>query len=229
MHILLVEDDHKAARLLARGLEEEGYTVSVAHEAQEVEADLLARADLAILDWMLPGKDGITLCGEWRRRGLQLPVLMLTARDALADRIAGLNTGADDYLTKPFEFDELLARVRALLRRAVRAAPAPALVQVADLSIDPQTHAVQRGGVGLDLTPKEYAILDFLVQHVGEVVSRLQLAEQVWHADLIAIDNLIDVHMKNLRRKVDPAGSTPLIETVRGRGFRLAPPGAPDA
>src|SRR5450830_805166 len=104
MHILLVEDDHKAARLLARGLEEEGYTVSVAHEAQEVDAEVLARADLAILDWMLPGKDGITLCGEWRRRGLQLPVLMLTARDALADRIDGLNTGADDYLTKPFEF-----------------------------------------------------------------------------------------------------------------------------
>jgi DNA-binding response OmpR family regulator len=226
MHILLVEDDHKAARLLARGLEEEGYTVSVAHDAHEVEADVLARADLAILDWMLPGKDGITLCGEWRGRGLQLPVLMLTARDALADRIAGLNTGADDYLTKPFEFDELLARVRALLRRSVRVAPV--LLQVADLSIDPQTHAVRRGGASLDLTPKEYAILDFLVQHVGEVVSRAQLAEQVWHADLIAIDNLIDVHMKNLRRKVDAVGA-PLIETVRGRGFRLAAPGAPDA
>jgi DNA-binding response OmpR family regulator len=227
MHILLVEDDHKAARLLARGLEEEGYTVDVAHAERDVEAEVLSRADLAILDWMLPGKDGITLCGEWRRRGLQLPVLMLTARDALADRIAGLNTGADDYLTKPFEFDELLARVRALLRRAVRVAPT--LVQVADLSLDPQTHAVQRGGVSLDLTPKEYAILGFLLQHVGEVVSRLQLAEQVWHADLIAIDNLIDVHMKNLRRKIDAAGTAPLIETVRGRGFRLAPPGAPDA
>lgn len=224
MHILLVEDDHKAARLLARGLEEEGYAVSVAHAAQEVEAEVLARADLAILDWMLPGKDGISLCGEWRQRGLQLPVLMLTARDALADRIAGLNTGADDYLTKPFAFDELLARVRALLRRSVRVAPP--LLQVADLCIEPQTHAVRRGGVSLDLTPKEYAILGLLVQHAGQVVSRLQLAEQVWHADLIAIDNLIDVHMKNLRRKVDPAGSLALIETVRGRGFRLAPPGA---
>lgn len=224
MHILLVEDDHKAARLLARGLEEEGYAVSVAHAAQEVEAEVLARADLAILDWMLPGKDGISLCGEWRQRGLQLPVLMLTARDALADRIAGLNTGADDYLTKPFAFDELLARVRALLRRSVRVAPP--LLQVADLCIEPQAHAVRRGGVSLDLTPKEYAILGLLVQHAGQVVSRLQLAEQVWHADLIAIDNLIDVHMKNLRRKVDPAGSPALIETVRGRGFRLAPPGA---
>jgi DNA-binding response OmpR family regulator len=227
MQILLVEDDHKAARLLARGLEEEGYTVTVAHAAQDVEAADLARADLAILDWMLPGKDGVTLCGEWRRRGLQTPVLMLTARDAVADRITGLNTGADDYLTKPFEFDELLARVRALLRRSVRTQPV--LLQVADLCIDPQTHAVHRGGASLDLTPKEYAILDFLVQHVGEVVSRLQLAEHVWHADLIAIDNLIDVHMKNLRRKVDAPGSEPLIATVRGRGFRLAPPGEPDA
>ena len=227
MHILLVEDDHKAARLLARGLEEEGYVVTVAHAAQEIEGADLARADLAILDWMLPGKDGITLCHEWRQRGLPLPVLMLTARDALADRIAGLNTGADDYLTKPFEFDELLARVRALLRRAVRAAPA--LRQVADMTVDPQTHEVRRAGVSLDLTPKEYAILEFLLQHVGEVVSRLQLAEHVWHADLIAIDNLIDVHMKNLRRKVDAPGSVALIETVRGRGFRLAPPGASDA
>ncbi|NYE60703.1 DNA-binding response OmpR family regulator [Duganella sp. 1224] len=227
MHILLVEDDHKAARLLARGLEEEGYAVSVAHAAHEVAAEVLARADLAIVDWMLPGQDGIALCGEWRRRGLPLPVLMLTARDALADRIAGLNTGADDYLTKPFAFDELLARVRALLRRAVRTAPA--LVQVADLSIDPHTHAVARGGVGLDLTPKEYAVLELLVRHAGQVVSRLQLAEQVWHADLIAIDNLIDVHMKNLRRKVDPAGRAPLIATVRGRGFRLAAPGDADA
>jgi DNA-binding response OmpR family regulator len=227
MQILLVEDDHKAARLLARGLEEEGYTVTVAHAAQDVETSDLARADLVILDWMLPGKDGITLCGEWRRRGLQTPVLMLTARDAVADRITGLNTGADDYLTKPFEFDELLARVRALLRRSVRMQPV--LLQVADLSIDPQTHAVHRGGASLDLTPKEYAILDFLVQHVGEVVSRLQLAEHVWHADLIAIDNLIDVHMKNLRRKVDAPGSEPLIATVRGRGFRLAAPGEPHA
>jgi DNA-binding response OmpR family regulator len=223
MHILLVEDDHKAARLLARGLEEEGYVVTVAHDAQDIDARSLAGCDLAILDWMLPGKDGITLCREWRQRGLQLPVLMLTARDAVADRITGLNTGADDYLTKPFEFDELLARVRALLRRLVRA-PA-ALLQVADLSIDPQTHAVSRAGVNFDLTPKEYAILEFLVQHVGAVVSRLQLAEHVWHADLIAIDNLIDVHMKNLRRKVDAPGKEALIETVRGRGFRLAAPG----
>jgi len=227
MHILLVEDDHKAARLLARGLEEEGFTVTVAHSAEEADAQTVPRCDLAILDWMLPGKDGIVLCGEWRQRGLHMPILMLTARDGVADRIAGLNTGADDYLTKPFVFDELLARVRALLRRAERSHPA--LLRIADLALDPHTHEVKRGGAALDLTPKEYAILEFLVRHAGSVVSRLQLAEHVWQADLIAIDNLIDVHMKNLRRKVDAPGSVALIETVRGRGFRLSAPGMADA
>ena len=142
MHILLVEDDHKAARLLARGLEEEGFRVQVAHGAHE--AATPAGFDLAILDWMMPGKDGVTLCAEWRQSGHQLPVLMLTARDAVADRILGLNTGADDYLTKPFVFDELLARVRALLRRFDRAQPA--LLKVADLALDARTRTATRGG-----------------------------------------------------------------------------------
>ena len=224
MHILLVEDDHKAARLLARGLEEEGFQVQVAHGAHE--AATPAGFDLAILDWMMPGKDGVTLCAEWRQSGHQLPVLMLTARDAVADRILGLNTGADDYLTKPFVFDELLARVRALLRRFDRAQPA--LLKVADLALDARTRTATRGGSSFALTAKEYALLDLLMRHAGSVVTRLQLAEQVWHADLIAIDNLIDVHIKNLRRKVDPPAAAPLIETVRGRGFRLAPPPEPD-
>ena len=227
MHILLVEDDHKAARLLARGLEEEGFRVTVAHSAQEAGAHALNGFDMAILDWMMPGKDGVALCAEWRQAGHRLPILMLTARDAVADRITGLNTGADDYLTKPFVFEELLARVRALLRRVERAQPAA--LQVADLVLDAATRAVSRGGVALDLTPKEYAILEFLMQRTGAVVSRLQLADHVWQADLIAIDNLIDVHMKNLRRKVDAPGKPALIETVRGRGFRLAAPEAGDA
>jgi DNA-binding response OmpR family regulator len=149
---------------------------------------------------------------------VRTPILMLTARDAVADRIAGLNTGADDYLTKPFVFDELLARVRALLRRA----GLPELVRVGDLALDPLTHAVTRAGTELDLTPKEYAILELLARHVDDVVTRQQLAEHIWHGDLIAIDNLIDVHMKNLRRKVDPPGAPPLIRTVRGRGFQLS-------
>jgi DNA-binding response OmpR family regulator len=227
MHILLVEDDHKAARLLARGLEEEGYQVSIAHTAQEAGSFDLAQVELAILDWMLPGRDGVALCGDWRRAGWRLPVIMLTARDAVADRIAGLDTGADDYLTKPFFFGELLARVRALLRRARQAAPA--VLRAGDLLLEQDARAVSRDGVGLDLTPKEYAILELFMQRQGQIVSRLQLAEHVWHADLIAIDNLIDVHMKNLRRKLEAAGSAAQVDTVRGQGFRLAVPGAPHA
>jgi DNA-binding response OmpR family regulator len=161
------------------------------------------------------------LCGELRARGIQTPILMLTARDALGDRVAGLNTGADDYLTKPFAFEELLARVRALLRRP--APTGPVALTVADLALDALRHRVTRAGRVLDLTPKEYALLEILMRQTGEVVSRSRLAEQVWHADLIGIDNLIDAHMSNLRRKVDPAGAAPLIHTVRGRGFRLAP------
>ena len=174
-----------------------------------------------MLDWLLPGKDGLTLCSDLRRRGTATPILMLTARDGLADRVAGLNTGADDYLTKPFAFEELLARSRALLRRSELTRPP--VLRVADLSLDPHQHAVLRGETALDLTPKEYAILEILLRHAGEVVSRSRLAEQVWKADLIAIDNLIDVHISKLRRKVDGPGQVALIQTVRGRGFRLAP------
>ncbi|MYN47682.1 response regulator [Pseudoduganella sp. FT93W] len=222
MHILVVEDDQKAARLLARGLEEEGFRVTLAHTANQANGLLADEPDAIILDWMLPDQDGIELCAAWRQRGQMLPILMLTARDAVADRITGLNTGADDYLTKPFVFEELLARVRALLRRSDRAHPP--LLQVADLTLDPHTHAVHRAGTALVLTPKEYAILDLLVRHCGHVVSRQLLAQQVWHADLIAIDNLIDVHVKNLRRKIDAERPMSLIRTVRGHGFCLAPP-----
>ncbi|KQV45107.1 response regulator transcription factor [Massilia sp. Root335] len=219
MNILLVEDDQKAARLLARGLEEEGFKVAVVHSAEEADALMDARFDMVILDWMLPGRDGIALCDAWRCRGLRQPILMLTARDAVADRVAGLNTGADDYLTKPFDFDELLARVRALLRRTE--AKSTHSVRVADVELDVHRHTATCANRDLNLTPKEYAILEILMRQADQVVSRLQLAEQVWQVDLIAIDNLIDVHIKNLRRKFDASGSAVLIETVRGRGFRL--------
>jgi DNA-binding response OmpR family regulator len=221
MNILLIEDDQKAARLLARGLEEEGYRVVIAHAAEEVTADSIARCGIAIVDWMMPGKDGVTLCAEWRQAGHLFPILMLTARDAVADRITGLNTGADDYLIKPFVFDELLARVRALMRRAERMRPAA--LQVAGLLLEPRTRTISHGEVSLDLTPKEYAIMEFFMRSPETIVSRLQLAQQVWHADLIAIDNLMDVHIKNLRRKLDELAVPHLIETVRGRGFRLVP------
>ncbi|MGK5022720.1 response regulator transcription factor [Janthinobacterium lividum] len=221
MRILLVEDDRKAARLLARGLQEEGFVVDVVHSAEQGEDESYAvDYDVIVLDWMLPGKQGIDFCRDLRARAIQTPVLMLTARDATADRVAGLNTGADDYLTKPFEFEELLARIRALLRRSDISRPL--VLALADLTLDPVSHQATRAGVPLVLTPKEYAILLILLRQAGEVVSRARLAEQIWQADLIGIDNLIDVHVRNLRGKVDAPGLPPLIHTVRGRGFRLA-------
>ncbi len=221
MRILLVEDDRKAARLLARGLQEEGFVVDVVHSAEEGEDESFSMDyDLFVLDWMLPGKEGIVLCRDLRARGVQTPILMLTARDATSDRVAGLNTGADDYLTKPFEFEELLARIRALLRRSDISRPL--VLTLSDLALDPVSHRVTRAGATLDLTPKEYAILLILLRQAGEVVSRARLAEQIWQADLIGLDNLIDVHIRNLRGKLDPPGKPALIQTVRGRGFRLA-------
>ena len=228
MRILLVEDDRKAAQLLARGLTEEGFVVDLAHSAEAGDAQTAAADhDLLILDWSLPGASGLELCRRLRARGMHVPILMLTARDALSDRVMVLNSGADDYLTKPFAFEELLARVRALLRRIELTRPA--VLEVADLTLDPGRQQAARGGARLDLTRKEFAILETLMRHAGDIVSRTRLAEQVWHADLLAIDNLIDVHMGNLRRKLDVPGTLHLIQTVRGRGFRLAAGGDPGA
>nr|WP_297384697.1 response regulator transcription factor [uncultured Roseateles sp.] len=223
MRILLVEDDRKAAGLLVRGLREEGFVVD--HAASLAEADeaaFVTTHDLIVLDGMLPDGDGVTLCRTLRARGQQVPVLMLTARDALSDRVDGLNAGADDYLTKPFEFEELLARLRALLRRSDMTRP-PVLV-ADDLRLDPASQEVTRAGRPVELTPKEFALLQALMRQPGAVVPRQRLAEQIWHGDPLAIDNLIDAHMSKLRRKIDAAGARPLIETVRGRGFRLRGP-----
>jgi len=223
MRILLVEDDRKAAALLVRGLREEGFVVD--HAASLAEADeaaFVTTHDLIVLDGMLPDGDGVTLCHTLRARGQQVPVLMLTARDALSDRVDGLNAGADDYLTKPFEFEELLARLRALLRRSDMTRP-PVLV-ADDLRLDPASLQVTRAGRPVELTPKEFALLQALMRQPGAVVPRQRLAEQIWHGDPLAIDNLIDAHMSKLRRKIDAAGARPLIETVRGRGFRLRGP-----
>jgi len=221
MRILLVEDDEKAARLLARGFREEGFVVDIVSSAEEGdEQAFVTDYELIILDWMLPGRDGLSLCRDLRQRGAQAPILMLTARDALADRVTGLNAGADDYLTKPFAFEELLARARALLRRSELTRPA--LLTIDDLTVDPLTHKVTRGTRSLELKRKEFSILELLMRRPGEVVSRTRLAEQVWQADVQSIDNLIDVHVSNLRRKIDASGATPLLHTVRGRGFRIA-------
>jgi len=221
MRILLVEDDEKAARLLARGFREEGFVVDIVSSAEQGdEQAFVTDYELIILDWMLPGRDGLSLCRDLRARGAQAPILMLTARDALADRVTGLNAGADDYLTKPFAFEELLARARALLRRSELTRPA--LLTIDDLTVDPLTHKVTRGARLLELTRKEFSILEMLMRRPGEVVSRTRLAEQVWQADVQSIDNLIDVHVSNLRRKIDPPGAAPLLHTVRGRGFQIA-------
>ena len=225
MRLLLVEDDPMIGQAVLDVLRAEHYAVDWVRDGEMADTALRsATYDLMLLDLGLPRRDGLQVLRDLRARRSTLPVLVATARDAVSDRVAGLDAGADDYVVKPFDTDELLARVRALLRRVELAQPAPLTLD--DLVIDPQTRSVTRAGARLDLTPKEYAILILLVTHAGEIVSRAQLAEHIWHADLIAIDNLIDVHMKNLRRKLDPPGMTALIQTVRGQGFRISPSGA---
>jgi DNA-binding response OmpR family regulator len=220
VRILLVEDDRKAARVLKKGLEEEGFVVDAAASGDEADALVaVLDYDLILLDWLLPGRPGIDLCRDLRARGVATPILMLTAKDAVGDRIAGLNTGADDYLTKPYAFAELLARTRALLRRA--ASSKSAVLAVADLTLDPVSHRVARGGAPLRLTTKEHAILEFLMRHAGEVVTRTQLGEHVWEAEYDNLTNLVDVHVSNLRKKLDAPDRPPLLHTVRGRGYRL--------
>ncbi len=221
MRLLLVEDDPKAARLLERGLEEEGFVVDVARTGDEAdERAALADYDLVVLDWLLPGTPGIEVCRALRAAGSTTPILMLTARDAVADRIAGLDAGADDYLVKPFAFGELLARIRALLRRGE--GPRPPVLTVGDLTLDPASHRVARGRTAVPLTAREYAILEYLMRHAGEVVSRTRLAEHVFECETDNLTNLVDVHVSHLRKKIDRGASVPLLRTVRGRGYRLA-------
>ena len=222
MRVLLIEDDRKAAKLLARGLQEEGFVTDVAFTGEEGEVQATVNDyDVIVLDWLLPGKDGIAVCRALRARDVSTPILMLTARDSLADRVSGLGTGADDYLTKPFAFAELLARIRALLRRS--RLTRPALLRVADLTLDPATRRVMRAGVTVSLTSKEYAILEVLMRSAGEIVSRTRLVEAVWDEASEVIDNLVDAHVSHLRKKIDRGGHRPLIHTVRGFGYRLGP------
>ena len=222
MRVLLIEDDRKAARLLSKGLQEEGFVVDVAPTGEGGEEQAaLNEYDLVILDWLLPGRDGLAVCRALRASGNSTPILMLTARDSVADRVSGLGTGADDYLTKPFAFDELLARIRALLRRTRTAQPA--VLKVADLTLDPITRRVARGSLAITLTPKEYAILEVLMRNLGQVVSRTRLAERVWDEASEVLDNLVDAHVSHLRKKIDREAGVPLIQTIRGVGYRLGP------
>jgi len=222
MHVLIVEDERKIATYLKRGLEEQGYAVDIAFTGREAldwaEADAL---DLIVLDILLPELDGITVCRTLRQRGIRAPILMLTARDAVDDRVAGLDAGADDYLVKPFAFKELLARLRALGRRAATAPKSPVL-HIADLSLDTLTHSVRRGGKTIQLTAKEYAILEYLVREPGRVVTRTMIADHVWNYDTCNESNVVDVYISNLRRKLDDGFDRKLIHTVRGAGYQVS-------
>jgi DNA-binding response OmpR family regulator len=218
VRILLIDDDRKGAQLLARGLREESFVVDIGYTGEA--GDEMATVntyDVIVLDWLLPDKDGIAVCRDMRARGISTPVLMLTARDAIEDRVKGLNNGADDYLTKPFGFAELLARIHALLRRSD--ITRPMVLRVGDLALDPTTRQVTRADRHVNLTPKEYAILAILMRRAGEVVARTQLTEGVWETDLDTLFNLLEVHVSHLRKKIDMPGAPPLIHTVRGHGY----------
>jgi two-component system copper resistance phosphate regulon response regulator CusR len=224
LRILLVEDEPSAARLMAKGLREQTYAVDV---AQDGDGALYQAAvneyDLVILDIMLPGKDGYEVCRELRSSGSAVPVLMLTARDAIDDRVRGLDTGADDYLTKPFDFRELLAHVRALLRRGRELKPD--VIRVDDMEIDVRARRVKRGGRGLYLTAKEYALLEYLARRAGEVVTRSDIAAHVWDDNFDPFSNLIEVYVQRLRRKVDDGHALKLLHTRRGAGYLLSAEG----
>ena len=216
----MVEDEVKMAALLRRGLSEGGLTVDVAEEGER--ALLMAGAsdyDAVVLDVMLPGIDGFETCRRLRRGGIWAPVLMLTARGALEDRIAGLDGGADDYLVKPFAFAELLARIRALVRRGN--VERPSVVEVGELRLDPGTRQVWRGEVEIELSSKEFTLLETFMRHAGYVLSRSQLLEQAWDYDFERRSNVVEVYVRYLRRKVDIPFGTTSIETIRGAGYRL--------
>jgi two-component system, OmpR family, copper resistance phosphate regulon response regulator CusR len=220
VRILLVEDEARVAGFIARGLREESYAVDVVADGEQaLYAASVNPYDLIILDVMLPVKDGYAVCRELRAAGYRGPVLMLTARDAVDDRVAGLDSGADDYLTKPFDFKELLARLRALLRRSTQLRPPVA--RVADLVLDTASHTVERGGKAVPLTAKEYALLEYLVLNEGRVVGREQIAQHVWDEMFDPFSNLIDVYVKRLRDKLDAGGGRRLIHTRRGEGYIL--------
>jgi two-component system, OmpR family, copper resistance phosphate regulon response regulator CusR len=220
MKLLIVEDEHKTAAYLSRGLEENGFVVDVTHRGEDgAHLARTAAYDAIILDVMLPGRDGWSIIEELRRGEIETPVLFLTARDAIHDRVKGLELGADDYLVKPFAFSELLARLRSILRRG-RAKSLPSL-RVADLELDAVRHRVMRSGRPLDLTPKEFQLLSLLLRRTGEVLSRTLIAEEVWDINFDSDSNVVEVHMRRLRSKVDEPFDRKLIHTVRGVGYVL--------
>jgi heavy metal response regulator len=226
VRVLVVEDEAKIASFIKRGLKEEGYAVDTAGDGEE--GYFLASTqeyDLVILDLMLPKMDGLSLCRKLREEKRAVPVLILTARSTVKDKVTGLDSGADDYLTKPFAFEELLARCRALLRKG--GGKVPTRLQVADLTLDLLSHKVSRRDKEIVLTPKEFALLEYLMRNEGIVVTRTMISEHVWDAHFDTLTNVIDVYVSYLRSKIDAGSDKPLIHTLRGRGYLLKAPEDP--
>jgi heavy metal response regulator len=220
VRVLVVEDEQRIAAFVKRGLEEERYVIDVAYDGEEaLDWAAVVDFDLIVLDVLLPKKDGIQVCRELRDQGNKTPILMLTARDAIEDRVRGLDSGADDYLVKPFAFQELLARIRALLRRSGEVKSTR--LQVGDLALDTLTHRATRGERIIELTAREYALLEFLMRHPNQALSRTQIAEHVWSYDFYSTSNVVDVYIRYLRRKIDKGFEIKLIKTVRGVGYKI--------
>jgi DNA-binding response OmpR family regulator len=219
-HILIIEDEVKLARFVELELTSEGYRVSVTHDGFEgLTAARESHPDLVILDWMLPGVTGVEICRRLRTTGEKVPLILLTARDEISDRVAGLDAGADDYLVKPFSIEELLARVRARLRHTTQSHPD--LLQFADLSLNHSTREVWRGNRAIELTVKEFDLLEYLLSHPRQVLTRDQILEKVWGYDFIGDSNIIEVYIRYLRLKLEADNATRLIQTVRGVGYVL--------
>ena len=223
MRILLVEDDRRLSHALKLSLVEEGYAVDAAFDGEEGEAFTdTVPYDAIILDLMLPRKDGVAVCRTLRLRKVNTPILMLTARDAVEDRVRGLDSGADDYLVKPFALHELLARLRALLRRNI--AQKSGTLALRDLSVNPATHDVERGGVAIRFNAKEFALLEYFMHHPNQVLSREMIESHIWSYDFISASNVVDVYVRRLRRKIDDPFAVKLLETMYGVGYRLRLP-----
>ena len=228
MRILVVEDNKRLSDSLRRTLEDDGYNIDTAYDGLDgEEMALMGNYDIIILDIMLPEKDGLTVCRDLRNKRINTPVLMLTARDALDDRVKGLDSGADDYLVKPFEVDELRARIRALLRR--ESSSKSPILQVGDLTLDPATHRVERAGQTVDLTAKEYSLLEYFMRHPNHLISREMVESNLWGYDQVIYSNVIDVYIRRLRRKIDDPHEIKLFETIRGAGYRLRLPEEQDS
>lgn len=225
MRVLVVEDEERIARFVKVGLEEDSYAVDVVNDGSAA-LDWVAGTsyDIVLLDVMLPGLTGIEVCRIMRERGISTPILMLTARDEIDDRVAGLDAGADDYLPKPFAFKELLARIRALIRRSSGTEKMETVLEIADLKLDTVTHVATRSGREIELTAKEYALLEHLMRNPHRPISRTLIREAVWGYDYYGASNVVDVYVRHLRQKLEAGGELPLIHTVRGIGYRIDDP-----